>query len=61
MSEIISAVKLPEGLTAAVDAWARTHHLSRSEAICKLVNLGLKIATHGAGISAHGHVRRDET
>lgn len=52
MSEIISAVKLPEGLTAAVDAWARTHHLSRSEAICKLVNLGLKIAPT-APASAH--------
>ncbi len=44
MSEIISAVKLPEGLTAAVDAWARAHSLSRAEAICKLVDLGLKIA-----------------
>ncbi|WP_349643530.1 hypothetical protein [Bradyrhizobium diazoefficiens] len=52
MFEIISAVKLPEGLTAAVDAWARTHHLSRSEAICKLINLGLKIAPT-APASAH--------
>ncbi len=40
----ISAVKMPEGLTAAVDAWAGTHQLSRSDAICKLVELGLKIA-----------------
>jgi hypothetical protein len=40
----ISAVKMPEGLTAAVDAWAGTQHLSRSDAICKLVELGLKIA-----------------
>lgn len=41
MLDIISAVKLPERLTAAVDAWARAHDLSRSEAICKLIELGL--------------------
>jgi len=35
---------MPEMLTATVDAWAEAHHLSRSEAICKLVELGLKIA-----------------
>lgn len=52
VSEIISAVKLPEGLTAAVDAWARTHHLSRSEAICKLVVFGLRSAPT-APASAH--------
>lgn len=40
----VSAVKMPEGLTAAVDAWAETHRLSRSDAICKLVELGLRIA-----------------
>jgi hypothetical protein len=28
----LSAVKMPEGLTAAVDAWAEAHHLSRSAA-----------------------------
>ncbi|WP_426611691.1 hypothetical protein [Bradyrhizobium sp. McL0616] len=43
----ISAVKMPERLTAAVDAWAKTQHLSRSDAICKLVELGLKIAPPG--------------
>ena len=42
--DIISAVKMPEGLTAAVDAWAEAQHLSRSDALCKLVELGLKIA-----------------
>ncbi|WFU80304.1 hypothetical protein QA645_38375 [Bradyrhizobium sp. CIAT3101] len=52
VSDIISAVKLPEWLTAAVDAWARDHHLSRSEAICKLVNFGLRIAP-AAPSSAH--------
>jgi len=40
----ISAVRMPERLTAAVDAWAEARHLSRSEAISKLVELGLKIA-----------------
>jgi hypothetical protein len=48
----ISAVKMPEGLTAAVDAWAEAHHLSRSDAICKLVEMGLKIAP-AAPVSAH--------
>jgi hypothetical protein len=40
----VSAVKMPEKLTAAVDAWAEAHCLTRSDAICKLVELGLKIA-----------------
>ncbi|RZN09610.1 hypothetical protein CWO91_17050 [Bradyrhizobium genosp. SA-3] len=42
--DAISAVKMPERLTAAVDAWAEAHQLSRSDAICKLVELALKIA-----------------
>jgi hypothetical protein len=40
----VSAVKMPEGLTAAVDQWAEAHRLTRSDAICKLIELGLKIA-----------------
>jgi hypothetical protein len=40
----ISAVKMPERLTTAVDAWAAAHHLTRSDAICKLVEFGLKVA-----------------
>ncbi|SEO00089.1 hypothetical protein [Bradyrhizobium sp. OK095] len=40
----ISAVKMPERLTNAVDAWAEAHHLTRSDAISRLVELGLKIA-----------------
>jgi hypothetical protein len=35
---------MPEVLTASVDAWAEAHQLSRSDAICKLVELGLRIA-----------------
>jgi hypothetical protein len=42
--DAISAVKMSERLTAAVDAWAEAHQLPRSDAICKLVELGLKIA-----------------
>jgi hypothetical protein len=38
----ISAVKLPAALTANVDAWASQHTITRSEAICRLVALGLK-------------------
>ena len=40
----ISAVKMPEQLTTAVDAWAEAHHLTRSDAICKLVEFGLTVA-----------------
>lgn len=40
----VSAVKMPERLTAAVDAWAEAHRLTRSDAICKLIELGLKTA-----------------
>ena len=42
--DAVSAVKMPEVLTASVDAWADAHQLSRSDAICKLVELGLRIA-----------------
>lgn len=48
----ISAVKMPERLTASVDAWAEARHLSRSAAICELVELGLRIAP-AAPASAH--------
>lgn len=48
----VSAVKLPERLTEAVDAWAEAHRLTRSEAICKLIELGLKIAPP---VPATGH------
>lgn len=39
----ISAVRMPEKLTEAVDAWAEAHRLTRSDAICKLIELGLKV------------------
>jgi len=40
----VSAVRFSQGLTAAIDAWAEAHHLNRSEAIRRLVELGLKVA-----------------
>jgi len=56
--DIISAVKMPEGLTEAVDAWAEARQLSRAGAICKLVELGLKIAP-AAPTSPHITVASD--
>ncbi|WP_349629569.1 hypothetical protein [Bradyrhizobium guangdongense] len=41
--DAVSAVKMPEDLTAAVDAWAEAHHLTRSDAIRKLVEIGLRV------------------
>jgi len=58
--DAISAVKMPEGLTATVDAWAEAHHLSRSDAICKLVELGLKIAPAPAHTTVSDAARIEE-
>jgi hypothetical protein len=41
----VSAVKPPADLTADVDAWASLHAVNRSEAIRRLIELGLKSAT----------------
>ncbi len=38
----ISAVRMSEDLTATVDAWAEVHQMARSDAICRLVELGLQ-------------------
>jgi hypothetical protein len=38
----VSAVRLPAELTANIDAWAEDHEVSRSEAIRRLVEIGLK-------------------
>jgi Ribbon-helix-helix protein, copG family len=37
----LSAVRLPISLTAEIDAWANHEEISRSEAIRRLVELGL--------------------
>jgi hypothetical protein len=41
-ADAISAVKLSVDLTADVDAWANANEFTRSEAIRRLVELGLK-------------------
>ncbi len=41
----VSAVRLPAALTADVDKWAEDHEANRSEAIRRLVELGLTIKT----------------
>jgi hypothetical protein len=38
----VSAVRLPVELSAAVDKWAEDNEANRSEAIRRLVELGLK-------------------
>src|SRR6478752_7922516 len=44
----VSAVRLPVELTAEVDKWAERHEASRSEAIRRLVELGLTMETKSA-------------
>ena len=46
--DAISAVKLSEGLTAQVDAWAEAHDMARYDAIRHLVQLGLSAPPSGA-------------
>jgi hypothetical protein len=38
----VSAVRLPAVLTGHIDAWARAQEINRSEAIQRLIELGLK-------------------
>lgn len=54
--DAVSAVKLSEGLTAEVDAWAEAHDMSRSDAIRQLVQLGLNASTPAV---RHASSRRD--
>ena len=52
--DALSAVRMSEELTAAVDAWAEAHQMVRSDAICKLVEHGLQVApaaSHAAAAS----------
>ena len=52
----VSAVKLPAVLTASIDAWASAHSINRSEAIRRLIELGL---SSDAAASARPVSRRD--
>jgi hypothetical protein len=56
----VSAVRLPAGLTSAVDKWAEDHEANRSEAIRRLVELGLTIKTKAKQPSAAGADRAKE-
>jgi len=42
--DAVSAVKMSEGMTSEVDAWAEAHDMTRSDAIRQLVQLGLNAA-----------------
>lgn len=53
--EAISAVKLSEGLTADVDAWAEAHDTTRSDAIRQLIELGL----NAPSAASPGSIRRE--
>jgi hypothetical protein len=51
-------VRLPAVLTAAVDKWASDHEANRSEAIRRLVELGLKVKTPARSVSNPGRKLR---
>ncbi|WP_312015673.1 hypothetical protein [Bradyrhizobium liaoningense] len=42
--DAVSAIKMSEDLTAAIDAWAEAHRMTRSDAIGALVEIGLRAA-----------------
>ena len=50
----VSAVRLPAELAAAVDNWGEAHEANRSEAIRRLVELGLKVKTPAKALSKPG-------
>ena len=50
----VSAVRLPAVLTTAVDKWAEDHEANRSEAIRRLVELGLEVKTTTRPVSKSG-------
>ena len=50
----VSEADFSQSLTAAIDAWAEAHHIHRSDAIRRLIEIGLKVAP---AESAHRTVR----
>ena len=54
--DAVSAVRMSEDLTAAVDAWAEAHQMVRSDAICRLVEFGLAAAP-----AVHSQATSDST
>jgi hypothetical protein len=61
-ADAISAVKLSADLTAHIDAWANANEITRSEAIRRLVELGLKseAVAKAARDTRHGAVALEE-
>jgi hypothetical protein len=58
----VSAVKMSQKLTAQVDAWAEAHGTVRSDAICRLIELGLNsVPATVSHQSPHDEYRRDPT
>ena len=47
--EAVSAVRLTEQLTAEVDGWAEANGMVRSDAISRLLELGLNASASGSG------------
>jgi len=58
----VSAIKLPSALAASIDAWASTHAINRSQAIRRLVELGLKWGAAGGRrqVSSSGALALEE-
>jgi hypothetical protein len=54
----VSAVRLPAELTAAVDQWGENHEANRSEAIRRLVEIGLRVKTPAPPVSKPGRRSR---
>jgi hypothetical protein len=50
----VSAVRLPATLTKQVDVWGEDHGANRSEAIRRLVELGLKMKPPARSVSRSG-------
>ncbi len=56
----VSAVRLPADLTAEIDAWSEKHGSeTRSEAIRRLVELGLTVKSTGRHSDAQKHRARE--
>ena len=58
--DAISAVKLSQHLTAVIDAWAEAHNMARSDAIRKLVEIGLNASPGPHRVVPHEPVAIEE-
>src|SRR4051812_20027661 len=56
----VSAVRLPVELTANVDKWAEDHEATRSEAIRRLVELGLTVKAKSRSTNESQNLRAHE-